>query len=176
MNEGRVFWHEIDTQIGRLLLAGDRQRLRLIQFQNGSHAMHPEPEWIADASVFATATAQLHEYFAGQRQEFDLQLQMAGTAFQRAVWFALTRIPYGKTISYAELARRVGKPRAVRAVGSANGANPLPIVVPCHRVIGSDDSLTGFGGGLDLKQRLLSLEGAACVRYVAGDLFSGLAK
>jgi methylated-DNA-[protein]-cysteine S-methyltransferase len=176
MNKASVFWHEIDTPIGRLLLAGEHERLQLIHFQNRSHAMCPEPGWIADASAFVTASAQLREYFAGRRREFDLALLMPGTAFQRAVWSTLRLIPYGTTISYAELARRVGKPRAVRAVGSANGSNPLPIVVPCHRVIGSDGSLTGFGGGLDLKHQLLSLEGAACVTYKAGDLFSSLAK
>jgi len=164
MNEARVFWREIDSPIGPLLLAGEREQLRLIHFQTGSHSMRPEAGWIADASAFAAATKQLLEYCAGQRRDFDLELLMPGTRFQCAVWSMLRRIPYGTTISYAELARRVGKPSAVRAVGSANGANPLPIVVPCHRVIGSDGSLTGFGGGLDLKHKLLALEGAACVR------------
>jgi methylated-DNA-[protein]-cysteine S-methyltransferase len=172
MSATAVYWHEIDSPVGRLLLAGERGRLSLVHFQAGLHALRPEPGWIADALAFPAATLQLREYFAGRRRMFDLELAMPGTAFQCAVWAALRTIPYGETISYAELARRLGKPRAVRAVGSANGANPLPIVVPCHRVIGSDGSLTGFGGGLDLKRKLLTLEGAACVQEACGDLFS----
>jgi methylated-DNA-[protein]-cysteine S-methyltransferase len=101
---------------------------------------------------------QLREYFAGQRTRFDLPLHPAGTAFQRDVWSELQRIPYGETISYGELARRVGHPAAARAVGAANGANPIPIVIPCHRVIGANGKLTGFGGGIPVKQKLLALE------------------
>ena len=99
------------------------------------------------------------EFFAGKRREFDLPLAAVGTEFQRQVWDGLREIPFGETISYGELALRIGRPRALRAVGAANGANPLPIVVPCHRVIGANGKLTGFGGGLDIKRRLLTLEG-----------------
>ena len=120
----------------------------------------PDPAWTRDASAFTDLRRQLAEYFRGERRTFEVRLAPEGTAFQRDTWSALATIPYGATISYAELARRVGRPRAVRAVGAANGANPLPIVVPCHRVIGADGSLTGFGGGLDTKRRLLELEGA----------------
>jgi methylated-DNA-[protein]-cysteine S-methyltransferase len=101
---------------------------------------------------------QLAEYFAGERREFDVPMQLAGTAFQRRVWEELVRIPYGTTITYAELARRVGRPTAVRAVGAANGRNPISILVPCHRVIGADGKLTGYGGGVERKQWLLELE------------------
>jgi methylated-DNA-[protein]-cysteine S-methyltransferase len=102
---------------------------------------------------------QLADYFSGKRKEFDLELAPRGTAFQLAVWNALREIPYGDTISYAELARRIGKPSAVRAVGAANGANPIPVIIPCHRVIGSNGTLTGYGGGIERKQWLLALEG-----------------
>jgi methylated-DNA-[protein]-cysteine S-methyltransferase len=153
-----TYWHEIASPVGGLLLAGDGQTLRLIYFQSGPHARRPEREWVPDPAPFRSVIAQLSEYFAGRRREFDLPLGPHGTEFQRSVWKALTRIPYGETLSYGELARRIGNPRASRAVGLANGANPLPIVVPCHRVIGADGSLTGFGGGLDIKRKLLALE------------------
>ena len=111
-----------------------------------------------DAAPLAAAARQLAEYFAGQRTEFDLPLEMAGTDFQRRVWAALREIPYGETVSYGELARGIGKASASRAVGLANGKNPFAVVVPCHRVVGSDGSLTGYGGGLDRKRFLLALE------------------
>ncbi len=154
------YWHEIDTPIGTVLLAGDGERLTRIHFQSGPRPLRPRPQWIATARPFAHAVAQLNAYFAGWRTGFDLPLAPAGTEFQRRVWRALGGIAYGETISYGELARRVGNPRASRAVGLANGANPLPIVVPCHRVIGANGTLTGFGGGLPIKRALLALEGA----------------
>jgi methylated-DNA-[protein]-cysteine S-methyltransferase len=113
-----------------------------------------------DGERCAAVTAQLEEYFAGRRQDFDLPLAPRGSEFQRRVWEELSRIPYGVTISYAELAARVGRPGAARAVGRANGTNPIPVVIPCHRVIGADGSLTGYGGGMPLKRALLALEGA----------------
>jgi methylated-DNA-[protein]-cysteine S-methyltransferase len=112
----------------------------------------------ADAAVLAEAARQLAEYFDGQRQDFDLPLALDGTAFQRRVWDALLGIGYGETVSYGQLAGQIGRPTAARAVGLANGRNPVSIIVPCHRVVGSDGSLTGYGGGLDNKQRLLELE------------------
>jgi methylated-DNA-[protein]-cysteine S-methyltransferase len=119
------------------------------------------PDWReGESELLERARRQLAEYFAGKRRTFDLPLAPHGTEFQCAVWRALADIPYGETISYAQLATRVGKPTATRAVGAANGRNPLPIVLPCHRVIGADGSLTGFGGGLPTKQFLLRLEGA----------------
>lgn len=155
-----MYWHEAPTPIGPLLLAGDGDALKLVHFQAGARPMRPPPAWVAKSAPFQVALRQLAEYFAGRRRVFDLPLAPDGTEFQRSVWRVLVTIPYGATISYAELARRVGNARASRAVGLANGANPLPIVVPCHRVIGSDGSLTGFGGGLEMKRRLLTLEGA----------------
>lgn len=134
--------------------------LTRVNFQAGPHPMRPQREWLAASEPFDAVIRQLEEYFAGRRHAFDLPLAPAGTDFQHRVWRALSIIPYGKTISYGELARRIGNPRASRAVGLANGANPLPIIVPCHRVIGANGSLAGFGGGLPIKQALLSLEGA----------------
>ena len=152
------FWHEVDSPIGTLLLAGDGARLIRVHFQSGPRPLRPERSWVESDVPFAAAARQLAEYFAGHRRTFDLALAPAGTAFQLRVWRALCAVPYGATISYGELARRIGNPRASRAVGLANGANPLPIVVPCHRVIGANGALTGFGGGLPIKRALLALE------------------
>ena len=116
-------------------------------------------EVVEDPARTADLRRQLEEYFAGERREFDLTLAPEGTPFERSVWEELRRIPFGETRSYGEIARAIGRPNAFRAVGRANGANPIPIVVPCHRVIGSDGSLTGFGGGLEAKSRLLEIEG-----------------
>ncbi len=153
-----MYWHRMASPVGPLLLATDGAALALIDFQSGPHARRPDAGWLEDAAPLTSAIRQLEEYFASERRTFDLPLAPQGTAFQRAVWEALPRIPYGETMSYGELARRIGKPKACRAVGLANGRNPLPIVVPCHRVIGADGSLTGFGGGIDIKRRLLALE------------------
>jgi methylated-DNA-[protein]-cysteine S-methyltransferase len=158
-------YDEIETPIGPLLaVADDDGGLRRIFFPDRRGRAHPpEGGWVRDPRPFRALRAQLGEYFAGRRRSFSLTLAPDGTEFQRATWQALTEIPYGETVSYAELARRIGRPAASRAVGAANGANPLPIVVPCHRVIGADGSLTGFGGGLPIKRALLELEGAECV-------------
>jgi len=146
----------VNSPIGKLLIAGDDSAIRLISFPNRAEV---EPGWIATSTgVLDNAARQLREYFDGRRVEFDLPLAPEGTAFQRDVWQKLCEIPYGSTISYGELARRVGNPKASRAVGAANGQNPIPIVIPCHRVIGSNGSLTGFGGGIDMKRRLLDFE------------------
>jgi len=142
----------MDSPIGRLRLSASPQGLRSIDFAAGDAAKAP-----VDATL-RRAITQLREYFAGQRRAFDLALDPQGTEFQRQVWQALVAIPYGETTSYGELARRIGRPAAVRAVGAANGRNPLPIIVPCHRVIGSDGSLTGYAGGLAIKRALLDLE------------------
>lgn len=168
-NTPLTYWHEIDSPIGPLLLAGHADALTRVHFQAGPHALTPCPQWVRDATRFGHVTSQLGEYFAGTRRAFRLRLAPSGTAFQLAVWQALRDIPYGETLTYGGLARRLGHPNGARAVGLANGANPLPIIVPCHRVIGADGSLTGFGGGLYIKRALLALEGAAC----ATDLFSG---
>lgn len=147
----------LDTPIGTLRLVSDGESLVSIEFEgrwgNGDDIL------AGNDPVLAACARQLTEYFAGERRGFDLPLAPAGTDFQRAVWAALAAIPYGEVRSYRDIARAIGRPAAVRAVGAANGRNPLPIVVPCHRVVGSDGSLTGFAGGLDIKRRLLHLEG-----------------
>lgn len=147
-----------ESPIGDLLLAGDGDTLCVIGFPEGSRRRDPEPDWIFNEKPLAAARQQLSEYFAGQRKAFDLPLNKTGTPFQRRVLDALEQIPYGETVSYADIAERIGQPKAVRAVGAANGRNPLPIVIPCHRVIGKSGDLTGFGGGLDTKEALLRLE------------------
>lgn len=148
----------LDTPIGRLLLAGDAAGLRLLLFETGRRGVAPAPGWEPDRGALTEAVGQLTAYFSGTLQEFDLPLAPQGTAFQLAVWEQLRKIPYGETTSYGEIARRLGNPKAVRAVGLANGANPLSVVVPCHRVIGSSGSLVGYGGGLPVKRALLALE------------------
>ncbi|WP_454829746.1 methylated-DNA--[protein]-cysteine S-methyltransferase [Pseudoxanthomonas wuyuanensis] len=163
-----IFHQHIDSPVGPLLLAADDQGMRLIEFHSPRHPMAQLEQWRqGDHWLLQAARTQLQEYFAGERQDFDLPLAPQGTEFQRQVWHMLASIPYGQTISYAQLAQRVGKPTAMRAVGAANGRNPLPIMLPCHRVIGADGSLTGFGGGLPTKHYLLKLEGA----LPADDLF-----
>ncbi len=147
-----------DSPVGALLVAGDADLLHLISFPTECRTNRQQADWRRDDSHFADAFRQLDAYFAGDLTRFDLPLRFAGTAFQNKVWSALCDIPFGETMSYGALASRIGKPTASRAVGGANGANPLPIVVPCHRVIGSDRSLTGFGGGLQIKKFLLAHE------------------
>ena len=153
-----MYYCYLDTPIGELLLAGDDDALTLVSFPEGSMRRDPDPAWIYNEKPFAAARQQLREYFEGERREFDLPLKLTGTEFQMSVLQALQHIPYGETTSYAEIAERIGRPKAVRAVGAANGRNPIPIIVPCHRVIGSHGELTGFGGGLDTKEALLRLE------------------
>jgi methylated-DNA-[protein]-cysteine S-methyltransferase len=151
-------YREIESPIGPLLLAGDEAGLRYVLFRRGRGQARPEPGWEPDRRGLAEPARQLTAYFAGRLRTFDLPLAPQGTTFQTAVWAALQRIPYGETISYGELARRLGHAKAVRAVGLANGANPIAIVIPCHRVIGSNGSLVGYGGGLPVKQALIALE------------------
>ena len=157
-----MYYCYLTTPIGDLLLAGDDAALSLVAFPEGSMRRDPEPDWIYSEKPFANARQQLTEYFAGTRKDFDLPLSLAGTEFQLLVLDELRRIPYGETTSYGDIAARIGKPKAMRAVGAANGRNPIPIIVPCHRVIGSGGDLTGFGGGLDAKQALLQLEAENC--------------
>jgi methylated-DNA-[protein]-cysteine S-methyltransferase len=149
----------LETPIGTLLIAGDDESVRRIDFPKDGKARTPQPDWTeSQKGPVGKAVKQLREYFAGKRADFDLPLAPDGTEFQRTVWRNLQDIPYGETISYGELAKRVGNPKASRAVGAANGQNPIPIVIPCHRVIGSTGKLTGFGGGLPTKEALLTLE------------------
>jgi methylated-DNA-[protein]-cysteine S-methyltransferase len=163
-----IYWHEVASIIGPLLLTGTDAALTGVYFQAGPRPVRPPAYWVQRAAPFTEARRQLQEYFGGERQVFDLALAPAGTPFQLAVWRALQGIGYGRTTSYGQLARELGHAQGARAVGLANGSNPLPVIIPCHRVIGADGSLTGFGGGLQIKRALLQLEGAACVT----DLFS----
>lgn len=159
MTTAHAIWYEdIESPIGILRLVACSSGLSGIEFHSRRSSAASIAGWRRDSARFSPIRVQLEEYFAGRRREFDIELAPRGTPFQDSVWRELRNIPYGASISYAELARRVGRPSAYRAVGAANGANPWPIVVPCHRVIGSDRSLTGFGGGLEAKRALLRLE------------------
>lgn len=145
-------------RIGILTLVGSEAGLRHIGFESDKHPVAIRDDWAREPAFFAPVKAQLRAYFNGELKAFDLPLDPEGTAFQVRVWQALRAIPYGRLVSYKSIAQAIGNPKAVRAVGAANGKNPLPIVIPCHRVVGSDGSLTGFGGGLKIKQRLIDLE------------------
>jgi methylated-DNA-[protein]-cysteine S-methyltransferase len=151
-----------DTPVGPMVLTADNGALTGLQLPDGGHHRPVDAQWerVDDDPVLKAAATQLEEYFAGRRTSFDVPLDLQGTAFQRAVWDALRDIAYGTTASYGEIAAQVGQPGAARAVGMANHRNPVAVIVPCHRVIGADGSLTGYGGGLSCKEFLLSLEGA----------------
>jgi methylated-DNA-[protein]-cysteine S-methyltransferase len=152
-------WTMIDSPIGPLLVtAADGAITRLWMSEQRHQVTQPDPSWVRDDDGFADVADQLDAYFEGKRTSFDVRLAPAGTPFQREVWAALLTIPYGKTCSYGEIAAQIGRPGASRAVGLANGRNPISIIVPCHRVIGSTGTLTGYGGGLERKQWLLDLE------------------
>jgi methylated-DNA-[protein]-cysteine S-methyltransferase len=149
----------MESPVGRLTIAGEEDRLQFILFGTGNRAAGPLPGWVESGSaVIDESIRQLRAYFDGKLTVFDLPLEPAGTPFQLEVWRELQRIPYGTVISYGELATRIGRPQAPRAVGAANGSNPIPIVIPCHRVIGSDGKMTGYGGGVWTKEALLNLE------------------
>lgn len=163
-----IWWSEVESDFGTFGVASSEMGLLTMLLPR--EAMDHEAairklaggcEIVPDNGHNAEAIQQLREYLASERREWDLPLDMRGTPFQVAVWNAVYEVPYGETVSYGEIARRIGNPAAVRAVGAANGANPLPPVVPCHRIIGSNGKLTGYGGGLPLKQRLLDLERTA---------------
>jgi methylated-DNA-[protein]-cysteine S-methyltransferase len=153
-----MYYTNFKSPVGPLLLAADDHGLCLISFSAGGRAVKAEPNWKRDESRFKETIRQLQAYFRGELKDFNLPLALEGTPFQRGVWKNLLAIPYGKTISYGQLADRIGQPKAVRAVGLANGQNPIPIIIPCHRVIGSNGKLTGYGGGLPVKEKLLALE------------------
>lgn len=161
-----VWWSEVESDYGSFGLASTERgllalflpretpdHLKTLQHLTGGFTLVP------DDGHNAEAERQLREYLAGERKTFDLPLDQRGTPFQREVWNAVYEVPWGTTVSYGEIARRIGKPKAVRAVGAANGANPHPVIVPCHRIVGSNGTLTGYGGGLPLKRKLLALEG-----------------
>ena len=152
-----IRYRTVDSRIGPLTLAGAGSALGHLRMVDQTHEPDRD-DWVRDDTAFPDAVEQLHAYFAGTLTTFDLDLDMRGTAFQRRVWAALQRIPYGQTASYGEIARQIGSPGAARAVGVANGRNPIAVIVPCHRVIGSDGGLAGYGGGLDRKRVLLELE------------------
>jgi methylated-DNA-[protein]-cysteine S-methyltransferase len=154
-----TFFTTMSSPVGRLTLVGDGDDLVGLYFDGDANAT-PRADWIRDERRLRPATIQLEEYFAGARTRFDLRLAPRGPQFQKAVWAALLRIPFGDTASYGDIARAIGKPAASRAIGGANHRNPIAIVIPCHRVIGADGSLTGYGGGLDCKRLLLQLERA----------------
>jgi len=150
----------ISSPLGGILMTADDHGLTMINFQDGTGARKPPIGSVESAAPFKEAKNQLRAYFRGELKKFSLPLSLKGTPFQRSVWKALGEIPYGKTISYRELAKRIGRPTAWRAAGAANRSNPLPIVVPCHRVIASNGQLTGYYGGIHLKEHLLKLEAA----------------
>ncbi len=151
-------YRTIPSPIGDLLLVGEGDVLEILGFPTGKGVVEIQADWLEDPKAFANAVQQLDEYFAGKRKEFHLKLNPSGTTFQLDVLQALRHIPYGRTVTYQDIANDIGNPKAVRAVGAANGRNPIPIIIPCHRVIGANGSLTGFGGGLATKQFLLNLE------------------
>ena len=153
-----VCYSYLDSPIGRLLLAGNESGLQEIVFQGKNGPAPPKPAWMEDTGGLKEPARQLRAYFGGELEDFTLPLAPQGTPFQQKVWNELLNIPYGETISYGDLARRIGNPNASRAVGLANGSNPIPIIIPCHRVIGSNGKLTGYGGGLHIKEKLIALE------------------
>ena len=162
-----MWFDDFNTPIGKLHVAADDSGLRFVMFENNKYDLPQREDWKRDKSVTWEAREQLLQYFAGDRTEFDLVLNPIGTDFQIQTWNMLSKIPFGKTWSYSQLAKKIGSPKAVRAVGAANGRNPIPIILPCHRVIGSNGTLTGFGGGLPTKQWLLEHEGATCTHQTS---------
>ena len=153
-----MYYCYLETPIGDLLLAGDDDALCLINFPKGSIRREPEPDWIYSEKPFGNVREQLNAYFDGELQSFDLCLRSNGTEFQRKVLNELQKIPYGTTTSYSDIAKKIDNSKAARAVGAASGRNPIPIIIPCHRVIGSSGNLVGFGGGILIKKALLRHE------------------
>lgn len=155
-----IFYTYTDSPIGPLLLTGEGQALTRVEMQTQKMKVTIGPDWIENHEMFTDAVAQLKSYFAGELRIFQLDLAPDGTPFQRRVWDALLQIPFGETLSYGDIARMIDSPKACRAVGLANGQNPISIIIPCHRVIGANGKLTGYGGGLDRKEWLLAHEKA----------------
>ena len=159
-----AYYCVIQSPVGRVLLAGTAQALTHISFQDGRHPITPNPGWVYADRPLQQPIRQLKEYFSGKRKTFRIGLAPKGTPFQLKVWQALRAIPYGRTTSYGQIAKAIGNPKAARAIGAANGQNPLSIIVPCHRVIGSNGKLVGYGGGLSIKEALLTHEHCFPVR------------
>ena len=154
----QTFFTVMGSPLGEILLVGNDQGLTQVSFRDGNSPLLPALDWRLDDTFWATAVSQLTAYFAGELQTFDLPLAPKGTPFQQEVWAYLQTIPYGRTITYGAIAQELGNPKSTRAVGAANGRNPISIIIPCHRVIGSDGKLTGYAGGLKVKEALLRLE------------------
>lgn len=166
-------WTAVESPIGALLVTAEDGAITRVWMSEQRHrATQADPSWQRDDDIFGEVTRQLDEYFAGERTTFDVPLAPSGTAFQLEVWVALQTIPYGTTCSYGELAAQIGRPGASRAVGLANGRNPISIIIPCHRVIGSTGTLTGYGGGLERKKWLLDLERGSAQLGIGGDGFA----
>lgn len=146
----------VDSPIGTLELTSEANSLVELSFVDRAESVEPQPK---ESGILSQAVAQLNEYFDGKRRAFDLPLSPEGTAFQKEVWKSLGKIPYGQTITYGKLSEQLGNPKAIRAVGAANGSNPIPIIIPCHRVVGSGQKLTGYSGGIERKRWLLRHEG-----------------
>ncbi|HHL42150.1 MAG TPA: methylated-DNA--[protein]-cysteine S-methyltransferase [Hellea balneolensis] len=157
----QIYFEYLPSPVGDFLVAGTPKVLHFTGFSSGHQKRTPQHLWRRDAVPLMYAITPLQAYFAGEKVDFDIPYKVDGTEFQRRVWSALCEIPYGETVSYGDIARRLECPGASRAIGAANAANHLPIIIPCHRVIGADGSLTGFGGGLKTKKKLLRLEGIA---------------
>lgn len=153
-----MYYDVFSAFCGDILLASRGEALVLLDYQQGRKARTIGSDWRRDAALFRPVRAEVEAYLNGELREFSIEVAPEGTDFQRQVWRALRDIPYGQTASYAEIAARIGRPKSMRAVGAANGANPISLIIPCHRVIGSNGSLTGYAGGLAVKQRLLALE------------------
>lgn len=153
-----MYYDIIESLVCPILLAGDEKGLKHVIFLKGERQVEIPDDWVENKELFREATRQLEAYFSGKLESFDLKLAPEGTEFQKSVWKALCKIPYGETRTYKDIAASVGKPKAYRAVGLANNRNPIAIIVPCHRVIGSNGKLTGYASGLDLKAFLLKLE------------------
>lgn len=155
-----IYYSQYSSPAGKIILTQENKHLTGLWFEGEKHSASIDPSWKRDEAAFKSIQQQLDAYFAGKLQRFDVSCKVSGTPFQERVWKALSKIPYGQTWSYSEIAASIGNPKAVRAVGTANGRNPISIIVPCHRVIGADGTLTGYGGGLKAKAWLLKLEKA----------------
>ena len=170
----QIYYTYLNSPIGQLLLTMEDDHLTNVCMHKQKRAIEIDPDWKSSAQPFRSVAKQLAEYFDGKRIDFEVPLRLSGTEFQLSVWAALKTIPYGTTMSYGALAKQINNPKAVRAVGLANGQNPIPIIIPCHRVIGANGSLTGFGGGLENKKFLLDLEQPALVSRLQAETHVGV--